>query len=61
MEHFKQALIEKDPFDLHFDNEKYTWSKKHEDNNFTKERLDSVLANNLRKDFFTYVKIIAYY
>lgn len=61
MEYFKQALIEKDLFDLHFVSEKYTWSNKHEDKNFTKERLDSVLANNLWKDFFTYVKIIAYY
>lgn len=45
MSSFRQVLEENDLFDLGWRGEKYTWSNKHEDDMFTKERLDRAVAN----------------
>ncbi|XP_042974686.1 uncharacterized protein LOC122306319 [Carya illinoinensis] len=45
MDLFRQVLIKGSLFDLGWRGDKYTWSNRHEDASFTKERLDRVLAN----------------
>ncbi|XP_042964510.1 uncharacterized protein LOC122298707 [Carya illinoinensis] len=45
MDSFRGALESGGLFDLGWKGDKYTWSNKHEDNTFIKERLDRVVAN----------------
>lgn len=46
MKMFKNALEENDLFYLSYVGDMYTWSNKHVDASFTKERLDRAVANN---------------
>ena len=45
MDLFRQVLVKGSLFDLGWRGDKFTWSNRHEDESFTKERLDRVLAN----------------
>ncbi|XP_035546588.1 uncharacterized protein LOC118348634 [Juglans regia] len=45
MARFREVLEEGGLFDLGWKGDKYTWSNKHEDETFTKERLDRAVAN----------------
>lgn len=47
MEEFRMTLERNDLLDLRWKNFKFTWSNRHQDESFTKERLDRVMVNNL--------------
>ncbi|XP_042980139.1 uncharacterized protein LOC122310310 [Carya illinoinensis] len=52
MREFRHALEENCLFDLRWKGCKFTWSNRHEDQTFTKERLDRAVANCWWKDLF---------
>lgn len=52
--HFDRFLSKGYLFDLGGIGDKFTWSNRHEDTSFTKERLDKVLANKKWLDFCSY-------
>lgn len=45
MQKFRHALEVNGLYDLGWRGQKFTWANWHEDENFTKERLDRVIAN----------------
>lgn len=49
---FKGTLDSSRLMDVSWKNKKYTWSNKHQDDNFTKERLDRAVVNKLWLDAF---------
>ncbi|KAF5472655.1 hypothetical protein F2P56_009354 [Juglans regia] len=59
MERFRSALEKGNLFDLGWRGNKFTWSNEHEDDTFTKERLDRTVANPswayLHKDYWVEV------
>ncbi|XP_042954664.1 uncharacterized protein LOC122291085 [Carya illinoinensis] len=52
MEVFREALVKNELFDLGWVGDKYTWSNRHEENSFIKERLDRVVVNVGWSDLF---------
>ncbi|XP_042968657.1 uncharacterized protein LOC122301395 [Carya illinoinensis] len=50
---FREALDQCQLYDLGFRGDMYTWSDKHEDDTYTKERLDRVVANPIWKMRFS--------
>lgn len=50
---FRQVVEDGQLFDLGWRGAKFTWSNRHEDSSFTKERLDRALANKEWKNIFT--------
>ncbi|KAF5452148.1 hypothetical protein F2P56_027178 [Juglans regia] len=52
MSRFRKVLEDGGLYDLGWRGDKFTWSNKHEDETFTKERLDRVVANLVWKDIF---------
>lgn len=52
MSRFREVLEEGGLFDLGWRGDKYTWSNKHEDETFTKERLDRAVVNSAWKEIF---------
>ncbi|XP_042965938.1 uncharacterized protein LOC122299618 [Carya illinoinensis] len=61
MRRFREALEEGGLFDLGWKGDKYTWSNKHEDDTFTKERLDRAVANLKWKGIYkeAWVEVLA--
>lgn len=53
MRKLREELINNELFDLKYVGDKFTWSNKHSDGSFTKERLDRVLANSSWKTLFS--------
>ncbi|XP_042952171.1 uncharacterized protein LOC122289257 [Carya illinoinensis] len=53
MVRFREVLEEGGLFDLGWRGDKFTWSNKHEDETFTKERLDRAVANSKWMDNHT--------
>ncbi|KAG6635752.1 hypothetical protein CIPAW_11G064200 [Carya illinoinensis] len=52
MNQFREALEDTMLYDLGCRNGFYTWSNRHNDHSFTKERLDRCVANNKWRDMF---------
>ncbi|XP_035545957.1 uncharacterized protein LOC118348440 [Juglans regia] len=52
MADFRKALDDNRLFDLGWKGNKYTWSNKHMDSTFTKERLDRAVANQKWSELF---------
>lgn len=52
MQEFRTALEMNDIFDLGWIGDKYTWSNKHTDGTFIKERLDRGVANTKWSEIF---------
>ncbi|XP_042992297.1 uncharacterized protein LOC122318763 [Carya illinoinensis] len=61
MMRFREALDDGGLFDLGWRGDKYTWSNKHGDDTFTKERLDRAVANLKWKGIFkeAWVEVLA--
>ncbi|XP_042954578.1 uncharacterized protein LOC122290989 [Carya illinoinensis] len=57
MRSFKKVLEEGNLFDLGWKRNKFTWCNHHEDESFTNERLDRVLANSRWKAFYSKVSV----
>lgn len=49
--------MDNDLYDLKYVGDKYTWSNKNGDKNYTKERLDKVIAKKLWKHLFLDVSV----
>lgn len=54
MVEFKVALEKNGLFDVRWRNQKYTWSNRHQDSTFTKEKLERVVVNQLWGEEFSF-------